>query len=81
MGTKPEGTVNVSVTLAPFANPVIVQSHQPKGVERPFSAPLGAETCAKFENVPALVETAIVPCAVTTLQVAPLQVVVGGLLL
>jgi hypothetical protein len=68
------------VTVAPFDNPDIVQVHQPKGVDSPFSAAPGAKVCEKFVNVPALVETAIVPCAVTTLQLAPLQVVVGVLL-
>lgn len=65
------------MTVAPLVNPDTVQENQPNGVSSPSGIPPGAETGEKFENVPALVETASLPCDVTTLQVAPLQVAVA----
>jgi len=64
--------------VAPSANPDIVQENQPNGVDSPAGVPSGVESCEKFENVPALVDTTTVPSIVTTLQVAPLQLVVAG---
>jgi hypothetical protein len=78
VASTPEGTVNVRSTVAPFVNPEIVQENQPNGVVVPFGMPPGAVAVEKLVNVPALVVAVKVPCVVTTLQVAPLQLVIAG---
>jgi hypothetical protein len=81
VGTTPEGIVKVSATVAPSDSPDIVQVNQPNGVVVPFGTPPGAVAGEKFVNVPALVVTVNAPCVVTTLQLAPLQLVIAGMVL
>lgn len=67
--------------MAPFCSPDIVQENQPKGVDTLAGVPAGVGSWENFENVPALVATTTVPTSVVTLQVAPLQLVIGALVL